>query len=98
MLELRAMKLFTLVPLSFLLAFAAPSCSYTAEGYQAAGYTSHDAYHRGLTDGSGDRLHGLAYDPHINEDRTLPRAHRKDYLWGYVDGFRNSGSYYVGGQ
>ena len=46
----------------------------------------------------GDRLHGLAYDPHINEDRTLPRAHRKDYLWGYVDGFRNSGSYYVGGK
>ena len=91
------MKMSTLVPLGMILAFAAPSCSYTATGYQAAGYSPHDAYHRGHTDGSGDKLHGLAYDPHINVDRSLPRAHRNDYIWGYIDGFRRPGGYYYEG-
>ena len=90
------MKVSTLVPLGLILAFAAPSCSYTAPGYQAAGYSPHDAYYRGVTDGSGDRLYGLAYDPHISEDRTLPRAHRNDYIWGYIDGFRKPGGWYSG--
>jgi hypothetical protein len=67
----------------------ATSCtSNIGYGYQAAGYSPRDAYFRGHVDGSGDRLHGQAYDPHVNEDRTLPRAHRNDYLWGYVDGYR----------
>ena len=84
----------TLVPLGVILALSAPSCSYyAADGYQAAGYSPRDAYYRGHTDGSGDHYRGLAYDPHINEDRTLPNAHRNDYIWGYVDGFRNPGGY-----
>ncbi|WP_367870357.1 hypothetical protein [Luteolibacter sp. Populi] len=84
----------TLVPLGVILALSAPSCSYyAADGYQAAGYSPRDAYYRGHTDGSGDKYRGLAYDPHINEDRTLPSAHRNDYMWGYVDGFRNPGGY-----
>lgn len=89
------MKMSTLVPLGVILAFAAPSCSHmsTGRGYQAAGYSPRDAYYRGYTDGSGDKLHGEAYDPHINENRTLPRAHRNDYLWGYVDGFRHPRGY-----
>lgn len=87
------MKLSTLVPLGVILVLAAPSCSHIAPGYQAAGYSPRDAYYRGHVDGSGDRYRGLAYDPHINEERTLPSAHRNDYLWGYVDGFRHPGSY-----
>jgi len=87
------MNLSTLVPLGMILAFAAPSCSYRAEGYQAAGYSPRDAYYRGHTDGSGDRYRGLAYDPHINESRTLPSAHRNDYMWGYIEGYRHPGSF-----
>lgn len=90
------MKVSTLVPLGMILAFAAPSCSYSAAGYQAAGYSPNDAYRRGYTDGNGDRYQGHTYDPHINEDRTLPRAHRNDYIWGYIDGFRGSGTRYGG--
>ena len=83
------MKTFTLVPLGVVLALAGTSCTYHhAPGYPAAGYSPRDAYYRGQVDGSGDRLRGLAYDPHINEDRTLPSAHRNDYMWGYVDGYR----------
>lgn len=87
------MKMSTLVPLGMILALAAPSCSYNAYGYQAAGYSPHDAYYRGHTDGSGDRYRGKPYNPHVNTDRTLPSAHRNDYFWGYVDGFRNPGGY-----
>ena len=90
------MKMSTLVPLGLLMAFAAPSCSYVATGYQAAGYAPQDAYRRGYVDGSGDKVYGRAYDPHINEDRTLPRAHRNDYIWGYIDGFRNPNGYFEG--
>ncbi|MCW1885277.1 hypothetical protein OKA04_11100 [Luteolibacter flavescens] len=88
------MKTFILVPLGVILAVAGSSCSSTyAPGYQAAGYSPRDAYYRGHVDGSGDRLHGKAYDPHINEDRTLPGAFRKDYVWGYNDGFRKPAGY-----
>lgn len=91
------MKMSTLVPLGLLVALAAPSCTTVATGYQAAGYSPRDAYYRGHVDGSGDRFHGRAYKPHINEDRTLPNSHRNDYLWGYVDGFRNPHGYYGSG-
>jgi hypothetical protein len=92
------MKMSTLVPLGLILALAAPSCSYSsAAGYQAAGYSPHDAYYRGHVDGSGDRYTGRSYKPHINEDRTLPSAHRNDYLWGYVDGYRHPAEYYGSG-
>jgi hypothetical protein len=92
------MKTFILVPLGVILALAGTSCTTYAPGYQAAGYSPNDAYYRGHVDGSGDRLYGLAYDPHINEDRTLPSAHRNDYLWGYNDGFRRLGGQYIGGK
>jgi hypothetical protein len=93
------MKTFILVPLGVILVCAGTSCSSSyGIGYQAAGYSPHDAYYRGQVDGSGDRLYGLAYDPHINEDRTLPSAHRNDYLWGYNDGFRRPAGYYSGGK
>ena len=83
------MKKSPLILASVAIALFAPSCaSNIGYGYQAAGYSPRDAYFRGHVHGSGDRLHGQAYDPHINEDRTLPRAHRNDYLWGYIDGFR----------
>ena len=88
------MKTFILVPLGVILACASSSCTSSyGIGYQAAGYSPRDAYYRGQVDGSGDRLYGLAYDPHINEDRTLPGAHRNDYLWGYNDGFRRPVGY-----
>ena len=88
------MKMSTLVPLGALLALAAPSCTYhAAAGYQAAGYSPRDAYYRGHTDGSGDRYSGRGYKPHISDDRSLPSAHRNDYIWGYVDGFRSPGHY-----
>ena len=90
------MKMSILIPLGVIVALAAPSCSYDAVGYQAAGYAPRDAYYRGHVDGSGDRYTGKPYNPHINTDRTLPRAHRNEYLWGYVDGFRNPGVYYSG--
>ena len=91
------MKMSTLVPLGMILALAAPSCSYHAYGYQAAGYSPRDVYYRGHTDGSGDRYSGKPYNPHVNTDRTLPSAHRNDYYWGYVDGFRSPGGYGYGG-
>jgi hypothetical protein len=92
------MKMSTLVPLGLILALAAPSCSSSmGVGYQAAGYSPRDAYHRGFVDGGGDRYTGRSYKPHISEDRTLPSAHRNDYLWGYVDGYRNPDGYYYGG-
>ena len=87
------MKMSTLVPLGVILALAGSSCSYYGEPYQAAGYSPRDAYYRGHTDGRGDRYNGKAYKPHINEDRTLPSAHRNDYIWGYIDGFRHPDSY-----
>ena len=92
------MKTFILVPLGVILALAGTSCTSYAPGYQAAGYSPNDAYYRGHVDGSGDRLYGLAYDPHINEDRTLPSAHRNEYLWGYSDGFRRLNVGYSGGK
>ena len=92
------MKTFILVPLGVILAVAGSSCSTYAPGYQAAGYGPNDAYYRGQVDGSGDRLYGMAYDPHINEDRTLPSAHRNEYLWGYNDGFRRLSAGYSGGK
>ncbi len=88
------MKLFSLVPLSLLAALLAPSCTSVAPGYQAAGYSPRDAYYRGYVDGSGDHYSGRAYKPHVSEDRTLPSAHRNDYLWGYVDGFKHLGGGY----
>jgi hypothetical protein len=83
------MKKSHLILTSLAITLVAPSCSSNiGYGYQAAGYSPRDAYFRGHVDGSGDKLYGQAYDPHINEDRTLPSAHRNDYLWGYIDGYR----------
>lgn len=88
------MKMSTLVPLGLLTVLIAPSCTTSvAPGYQAAGYSPRDAYYRGYVDGSGDHHTGRAYKPHVSEDRTLPGAHRNDYLWGYVDGYRHLGGY-----
>jgi hypothetical protein len=87
------MKTSPLILLAGLAALTASSCSYSAVGYPAAGYSPRDAYYRGHVDGSGDRVHGHAYDPHINEDRSLPRAHRQDYLWGYIDGWQRPSQY-----
>jgi hypothetical protein len=84
------MKKSHLILASLAITLVATSCSTNiGYGYQAAGYSPRDAYFRGHVDGSGDKLYGHAYDPHINEDRSLPSAHRNDYLWGYVDGYRN---------
>jgi hypothetical protein len=83
------MKKSHLILASLAITLVAPSCSSNiGYGYQAAGYSPRDAYFRGHVDGSGDKLYGQAYDPHINEDRTLPGTHRNDYLWGYIDGYR----------
>ena len=57
----------------------------------ASGYHPRDAYERGFSDGSLDRRRGLAHNPHINEDAsTLPSAHRLEYTWGYIEGYRGS--------
>ncbi len=74
------------------LAIAAPSCSHmfrTDYGVPGAGYDDRAAYNQGFSDGSGDRSAGRAHNPHINEDSaTLPAAYRKEYVWGYIDGYR----------
>lgn len=54
-----------------------------------AGYSESDAYDRGFSDGSSDRLGGRAHNPHINNPETLPSAYRKQYLWGYAEGYQN---------
>lgn len=70
--------------------FGAISCS-TIYDHPGAGYTKSDAYQRGYNDGQSDRRSGRAHNPHINEDsETLPSAHRKDYIWGYNAGFKDS--------
>ena len=49
------MKTFILVPLGVILACAGTSCTSSyGIGYQAAGYSPHDAYYRGQVDGSGE--------------------------------------------
>ena len=54
-----------------------------------AGYNEKQVYNRGFSDGSTDRLSGRAHNPHINEPVTLSSAYRKQYLWGYVEGYKN---------
>ncbi|MBB5352533.1 hypothetical protein HNR46_002779 [Haloferula luteola] len=87
------MKIFSSAGLLVIGALAFSSCQpffRTEVGAPAAGYDESDAYRRGFEDGSGDRLAGRAHNPHINEDSaTLPSAHRKNYLWGYTDGYGN---------
>lgn len=92
------MKAAPLILCAALAALVLPSCSAPATGYPAAGYSPRDAYRRGHVDGSGDRLGHRSYDPHINEDRSLPRAHRQDYLWGYIDGFDRPSRFGDGGK
>lgn len=79
---------------ALILATALPSClSGTQYGVPGAGYTANDAYQRGYRDGSGDRASGRAHNPHINEDSSnLPAAFRKEYVWGYTEGYRGTGS------
>lgn len=67
-----------------------PSCiGPTETNVPGAGYTEQDAYDRGYSDGSSDRLAGRAHNPHINDPETLPSAYRKQYLWGYAEGYKN---------
>lgn len=72
------------------LAGTLPSCiGPTEPNVPGAGYSERDAYDRGFSDGSSDRLAGRAYNPHINDSETLPSAYRKNYLWGYAEGYKN---------
>lgn len=65
------------------------SCkTYTENAYVASGYDARDAYKLGFRDGSADRAAGKAHNPHINEPHQTPAAFRKDYLWGYTEGYK----------
>ncbi len=87
------MKASTFLLLPVLLVTVLGSCRpffRTEVGVPGAGYTKNEAYDRGFADGRGDRLAGRAHNPHINEDSsTLPSAHRRDYIWGYTEGYRS---------
>ena len=94
------------IALSAILACFVTSCAcnsdywtYTsADLTPASGYHPKDAYERGFSDGSLDRRRGLAHNPHINEDAsTLPSAHRLEYTWGYIEGYRNPSMRYRSG-
>ena len=76
--------------LALILAAFSASCGTHSVGLiPGAGYSPNDAYHRGYDDGSLDRRRGLTHNPHINEDSsTLPTAHRLEYTWGYLEGYR----------
>ncbi|MFM2243179.1 MAG: hypothetical protein RLZ97_2034 [Verrucomicrobiota bacterium] len=73
-----------------ILALVCSSClSGTQYGVPGAGYTANDSYQRGYQDGSSDRARGRAHNPHINESSSdLPSAFRKEYIWGYTEGYR----------
>lgn len=65
------------------------SCeTYTENAYPASGYNERDAYNLGFRDGSADRAAGKAHNPHINDPQETPAAFRKDYLWGYTEGYK----------
>ncbi|GAA5484827.1 hypothetical protein [Haloferula sargassicola] len=87
------MKASLLVLVAVLTALGLNSCRpffRTEIGVPGAGYTRDEAYNRGYADGSADRLAGRSHNPHINEDSTtLPSAHRKNYIWGYTEGYRS---------
>ena len=66
------------------------SCiGYTDPDTPMAGYTEKQVYNRGFSDGSSDCLGGKAHNPWVNEPITLSSQHRKQYLWGYVEGYKN---------
>jgi len=76
--------------LALVLAAFTASCGTSSVGYiPGAGYSPRDAYYRGWDDGSRDRTTTKNYNPHINEDSsTLPSAHRLEYNWGYIEGYK----------
>ena len=70
-------------------ALSAVSCmTYTEKVYTASGYDARDAYNLGFRDGSSDRAAGKAHNPHINQPHETPAAFRKDYIWGYTEGYK----------
>lgn len=69
------------------LALGASSCANNTELTPGAGYSARDSYYRGFNDGRLDRARGLTHNPHINDPDTLPSAYRKEYLWGYCEGY-----------
>jgi|GEM_PF-6932529 len=76
------------------LALGASSCGYYAELQPGAGYDARDAYYRGVQDGRLDRSRGLTHNPHINDPDTLPSAYRKEYIWGYCEGYEGKAGRY----
>jgi hypothetical protein len=85
-----AMKAPLLAIVTVGLALGATVSCHPGYSHHAAGYDQRDAYNRGHADGSSDRLSGRDHNPHINEDsETLPSAYRNDYIWGYVEGYKN---------
>lgn len=81
-----------------LLAFGSTACVYTDPAPTA--YTDHSpraAYDQGYAHGQLDRRRGLTHDPHINNPDTVPSAFRKQYVWGYTEGYQGTGAGYPGG-
>lgn len=71
-------------------AFGTFSCqTYTEKAYTASGFNGRDAYDLGFQDGCSDRAAGKAHNPHINDPHETPASFRKDYMWGYTEGYRN---------
>jgi len=51
-------------------------------------YSPRDAYDLGYKHGVTDRRRAVSFDPHFNDSIEVPAAHRKDYVWGYTEGYR----------
>ena len=74
-----------------LLAGAFSSCiGYTDVSPPMKGYTQKEVYNRGFADGASDGRAGHAHNPHINDSITLSSAYRKNYIWGYTEGYQNA--------
>ena len=75
-----------------LLAASLTSCKlgYTDLKPPMRGFTPHEVYVRGYNHGRTDSATGRPYNPHINDSENLSSAYRKDYLWGYAEGYKGS--------
>lgn len=69
------------------------SCTYDHTAPTAyTGNSGRQAYDQGYTHGSMDRVRGLAHNPHINDPDEVPASFRKEYIWGYTEGFQGDPS------
>ena len=64
------------------------SCQTPHSPTDYTNYSERNAYDLGYEHCVMDRRKGLTHDPHINDSIEVPSAHRRDYVWGYTEGYR----------